>query len=149
MLHLQTEEVTAEEYVEYNMAPRLAYLPTSGARQSSTLHNRHTGAKVCASGIFTGYCSGCEGCKCNDIANQRAAIKCFKAQLASREDTLSKHKRNVDTHDRALQAGKIIRYSPRPGVEAPKMMQRQQEKRPGFGEKKPGFGGRNPALKKH
>ena len=29
------------------------------------------------------------------------------------------------------------------------MMQRQQEKRPGFGDKKPGFGGRNPALKKH
>jgi len=156
LLHLQTEEVTAEEYVEYNMAPQLAYLPASGARQSSALDNRHTGAKVCASGIFTGYCSGCEGCKCNDIANQRAAIKCFKAQLASREDTLSKHKRNVDTHDRALQAGKIIRYSPRPGAEAPKMMQRQQEKRPGFGEKKPGFGekkpgfgGRNPALKKH
>ena len=76
--------------------------------------------------------------------------------MASREDTLSKHKRNVGTHDRALQAGKIIRYSPRPGVEAPKMMQRQQDRRPNFGnknssfgDKKSGFGGRNPALKKH
>ena len=107
--------------------PALAYMqrntgkPMKAPHQKfSSQNNAYDGPKVCSSGMFTGFCRGCQGCTNMSIEDHRRAIVCFEAQLADRGETHSRHAKNIAAHKKALAEGKVLRYYPRPEGDAAK-----------------------------
>ena len=107
--------------------PALAYMqrntgkPMKAPHQKfSSQNNAYDGPKVCSSGMFTGFCRGCQGCTNMSIEDHKRAIVCFEAQLADRGETHSRHAKNIAAHKKALAEGKVLRYYPRPEGDAAK-----------------------------
>jgi len=110
-----------------DVEPALAYMqrntgkPMKAPHQKfSTQNNAYDGPKVCSSGMFTGFCRGCQGCTNMNIEDHKRAIVCFEAQLSDRGETHSRHAKNIAAHKKALAEGKVLRYYPRPEGDAAK-----------------------------